>query len=307
VKSQKFFLFTLAFFFFCQSFAQKTKTRKMENVVYGMVSGTALLMDVYIPAKPLHKAIVFIPGSAWGYVYPRTYDQVPLKADMTLDTNFMAKWGASLIQHGYTVFVINHRFSPKFQYADIINDCQRAVKFIRYHAKDYQIDADHIGAMGHSSGAYLSSMLGVEDSKKVTSKSPIDSISSRVQAVVTLAAPFNLADFNEPEDSTIDNEFVLSAVGAYMGGLPEKKEGHFILAGKFAEASPISLVSSDDAPTLIYYSDDDPVIPPRQAKKMYASLLQNKVAAKIFEIHKASHTPTPDMEEVCKWFEKYLR
>src|SRR5690242_4451712 len=160
-----------------------------QNVVYGMISGMALLMDVYQPAKSNHLGIIYIPGSAYGMVdiYEREYNQVPLKDDYLLDTAYSGKWAHELVSKGYTVFVINHRFTPAFHYPDIFYDCQRAVRFIRYNAKKYGIDPNHIGAMGHSSGACLSSMLGVRDTVIKKTESPVDGMSSRVQTVVALA------------------------------------------------------------------------------------------------------------------------
>ena len=35
------------------------------NVVYGMYSGTALLLDVHYPEQPNGFGIIFIPGSGW--------------------------------------------------------------------------------------------------------------------------------------------------------------------------------------------------------------------------------------------------
>jgi acetyl esterase/lipase len=306
-RSQKILSFFFLFIAFnSQSFSQGIQSKKIENVVYGMVSGTALLMDVYVPIKSNHKAIILIPGSAWGFVYPGHYDQTPLKDDITLDSNYIGKCERSLVQNGYTVFVINHRFTPRFQYQDIIEDCRRAVRYVRYYAKDFNIDPANIGAMGLSSGANLASMLGVSDGKNLNTKSPVDSVSSKVQAVVTLAAPFNLADFNKPGDTAMANNFIVSVLAAYMGSLPELRSGNFILSGKYADASPISFVTPDDAPTLIYYSDNDPIIPMRQAKEMFEKLKQNNVAAKIVSKHNEEHSPVPDMTEVCKWFEKYL-
>lgn len=290
-----------------KSFSQPTSAKKVENIVYGMVSGTALLMDAYLPLKSNHKAVIFIPGSAWGFPYPTNYDQTPLKEDIKLDSNYYGKWQKLLVQNGYTVFVINHRFCPKFQFQDIIEDCRRAVRYVRYNATEFSIDPLYIGAMGHSSGGNLASMLGVSDSTYSTNKSAIDSVSSKVQAVVTLATPFNLADINKAEDSTIDNNYVLSAITAYMGSLPVIKRGDFVLSGKYMSASPYSLVTKDDSPTLIYYSDDDPVISTRQAKNMYEKLVQNNVPAKIVISHNAGHNPLADMIEVCNWFEKYLK
>lgn len=288
------------------SFSQNPGTKKIENVVYGMVSGTALLMDAYLPVTSNHKAVIFLPGSAWGFGYSLNYDQTPLKDDVTLDSSYVGKWVMSLVQNGYTVFVPDHRFSPKFKFRDIIEDCRRAVRFVRYHAKKFEIDPMRIGAMGHSSGGNLAAMLGVTDSTYFDNKSPVDSVSAKVQAVVALAAPFNLADINQPADSTIDNDFVLSAITAYMGSVPAMKSGNFVLSGTYIDASPYALVTKDAAPTLICYSDDDPVIATRQAKNMYEKLLQNKIPAKILVSHNAGHNPMPDIAEVCKWFGKYL-
>lgn len=290
----------------CQSLSQEGKFKKVENIVYGMVSGTALLMDEYVPANSIRKAIVFIQGSAFGFVYPDNYDQPALKENILSDTAYIGRCILYLLQNGYTVFTINHRFTPKFQYRDIIDDCQRSVRYIRYHAKEFNIDPGHIGSMGLSSGGNLAAMLGVSDHRNAESKSPVDSVSSRVQAVVTLAAPFNLADFNKIEDSAMANNFILSVLGAYMGSLPKIKSGDFVLSGKFLDASPVAQVTSGAAPTLIYYSDNDPVIPTRHAKEMVEKLMQNNVAAKIVARHLEEHSPVPDMAEVCRWFGKYL-
>lgn len=289
-----------------ESISQKPISKKIENVVYGMVSGTALLMDVYVPVKSNNKAIILIPGSAWGFSYSTNYNQTPLKDEIKLDSNYLGKCQKSLVQNGYTVFVINHRFSPRFQFQDIIEDCRRAVRYIRYHSNEFKIDPTHIGAMGHSSGANLASILGVTDSNYLTNKSAIDIVSSKVQAVVTLAAPFNLADINKLEDTSLANNYLMSAIAAYMGNLPEMKFGDFVLSGKYIDASPYAFVTKDDAPTFIIYSDNDPVIAIRQAKEMYGKLIQNNVPAKIFMSHNTEHNPIPDMAEVFKWFEKYL-
>lgn len=297
----------ICFIFPLASISQVSQFKKVENIQYGMVSGTALLMDAYVPERSNHKAILFIPGSAFGYVYEDVYDQVQLKDDMVLDSVYMGRWGISLVESGYTVFVINHRFAPRYQYQDIIRDCQRAVRYIRYHANVYQIDPFYIGAMGHSSGGYLAALLGVSDVMPSAKVSSIDSVSSKVQAVVTLAAMFDLSDFNKAEDVHISNEYILSALEAYMGRLPEVKNGSFVLSGIYKDASPITHVTNDDAPALIYYSDDDPLIPARQSQAMYARLLENHVAAKIVLSPNAGHAPLPDITEIIGWFDLYLK
>lgn len=289
--------------------AQNAKVVKHENIVYGMISGMALLMDVYQPEKTNHLGIVYIVGSGFGVspAYQRIYNQVPLKDDYFLDTAYSGKWIRSLNDFGYTVFVINHRFAPRFHYPDLFYDCQRAVRFIRYHAKSYDIDANHIGAMGHSSGAYLSSMLGVTDTSISNPINPIDAVSSKVQAVVALAAPFVLSEFGKNSDTLPASKYYLEAVLDYVGELPENRDNEYILSGKYAQASPISYVTADDAPFLVYYSENDPIIPPRQAEMMCKKLKEKAVAFKEFKNPNEGHEPLPDMNEVNNWFKRYLK
>ncbi|MBS1918733.1 MAG: alpha/beta hydrolase [Bacteroidetes bacterium] len=292
-----------------KTFSQNQKVTKHENVIYGMISGMALLMDVYQPEKSNHLGIVYIIGSGFGAsdYYKKIYNQVPLKDDYYLDTAYSGKWIRILNDKGYTVFVINHRFAPRFHYPDIFYDCQRAVRFIRYNANQYQIDARHIGAMGHSSGAYLSAMLGVTDTLITHPENPMDSMSSKVQAVVTLAAPFVLSEIGKNFDTLPASKYYLQIALDYIGELPEIKNNEFILSAKYAQASPISYVTADDAPIMVYYSENDPIIPPRQAVMMCKKLKEAGVPFK--EIHNPDngHEPLPDMQAVDNWFKKYLK
>jgi acetyl esterase/lipase len=299
--------FTLSFTLSFTSFSQTHTPKKLENIIYGLVSGTALLMDVYVPDSSNQKAIVLIPGSSFGYVYDDVYDQYQLKDDMTLDSLYMGKWGMALMECGYTLFVINHRFTPRYQYKDIIEDCRRAVRYIRYYADAFHIDPTHIGAMGLSSGGNLAAMLGVTDGQPSVDASPVDSVSSRVQAVVTLAGIFDLSDFNKAEDAGMKHDYMLSVLTAYIGSLPVVQNGSFVLSSKYMEASPVAHITSDDAPILFYYSDNDPLIPTRQANAMYEKLVQNDVAAKLVLSPGTGHAPIPEMTEVCAWFNVHLK
>lgn len=308
-RNKLFFLLITLNLLIISAFGQNPKVTKHENVIYGMISGTALLMDVYQPEQTNHLGIVYIVGSGYGYAapYQKVYNQIPLKDDYFLDSAYSGKWIRSLNNEGYTVFVINHRFVPRFHFPDIFYDCQRAVRFIRYNAKKYGIDANHIGAMGHSSGANLSAMLGVTDTTITNPESPIDAVSSKVQAVVTLAAPFVLSEFGRTSDTLPAMKYYLEIMLSYIGSLPEVRNNEYVLSGKYAQASPISFVTGDDAPFLIYYSENDPIIPARQAVMMCKKLKDSGVPCKEFRNPDEGHEPIPDMKEVDNWFKKYLK
>src|SRR5947209_2309359 len=155
------------------------------NVVYGMYSGAALLMDVYRPANPNGYGIILISGSGW--TAPMAYSAAPLKS-----ITASLQYAKPLVAAGYTVFVVNHRALPRFHYPAAVEDVQRAVRFVRSNAGSFGIRADRIGAAGGSSGGHLVSMLGTLDGKgNANDSDPVERESAKVQCVVARAAPTN--------------------------------------------------------------------------------------------------------------------
>ena len=61
---------------------------------------------------------------------------------------------AFLNQNGISAFVLEYRMNP-YRAPVCYLDMQRAIRYIRYHAKEYGISPDKIGAMGFSAGGYL--------------------------------------------------------------------------------------------------------------------------------------------------------
>ena len=254
------------------------------NVVYGMHSGLALLMDVYVPTNPNGYGIIVIPGS--GFHQLMSYDANPLNKNPWYLSNIIGT--DNLINNGYTLFVINHRSAPVFKYPAAIEDAQRAVQFIRHNAGHYKISPDKIGAIGHSSGGHLVCMLGTNDDiADSNSKNAISKVSSRVQAVVSLAAPTDFIKFSSGTDG--DLGAVSSFVGTHLPvwrGSNVPSEYEFEL---YAKASPISHVTKDDAPFLLVHGTNENVVPTNQSKIFHEKLLENKVNSKLIIIENGGH------------------
>lgn len=284
-----------------------TKVTKYENIVYGMVSGTSLTMDIYKPENSNKVGIIVIPGTAFGYAYSADYNQPSMTANFANDTTYFGKYAKMLVDRGYTIFVINHRLAPQFHYNEILSDCQRAVRFVRFNSKRYDIDSDRLGAFGYSSGATLCAMLGVTNGDSNANQIGIDAVSSKVQSVVTLAARFDLTDFNKKEDTAIQNAIISRVLLNYMGELPLVENGNYSLKGKYADASPIAHVDKEDASFLMYFSHDDPLIPERQQNNMYKTLRDNGIDAKLNISSNEGHSPTPNIEEIDSWFLRHLK
>jgi acetyl esterase/lipase len=231
----------------------QAESRIEENVIYGMYSGLALLMDIHHPDEPNGHGILVIPGSGWHM--PTDLDVAPLKAGISR-TIFPSD---DLLDAGYTLFSINHRAAPRFRYPAAVDDAQRAVRFIRYHADDYLIDPDHIGAIGGSSGGHLVSMLGVMDGEGDPGDgSPINRESSKVQAVVAIFSPADFVAF--VRGSGGDKATVGSFLGVNLVG------DNAVTRRLYEEASRRSHISGDDPPFLLIHGDADPVVPLEQSE-----------------------------------------
>ncbi|WP_100609988.1 alpha/beta hydrolase [Confluentibacter lentus] len=64
----------------------------------------------------------------------------------------VAQW---LKEQGFTAFLLCYRLRPIYDREHWRNDGQRAMQYIRAHAKDYNISTDRVGTVGFSAGADL--------------------------------------------------------------------------------------------------------------------------------------------------------
>ena len=264
------------------------------NVIYGMYSGLALVMDVYHPKESNGHGVIQISGSGW--TRPMGYDARVLSHQAHVKND-----GEPLLAAGYTVFAISHRATPRFQYPSQIEDVQRAVRFIRFHADRFGINPDKIGAIGGSSGGHLVSMLGVLDGNENSpDQSPINQVNAKVQCVVARAAPSN---------------FINGQDANYFVGVREKER---MVEGSIeyriaSEASPITHVTPDDAPILLVHGDADPTVDFSQSELMYAKLKATGVPSKLLRVKNGGHgfnygghrPPNIDQTQIA-WFDTHL-
>lgn len=276
--------------------------RVESNVVYGMYSGAALLLDVHYPAKPNGFGIIFIPGSGWSA--PLGYAAVPLK-----ESEQVGMYVPSLTEAGYTVFAITHRATPTFRYPAPVEDAQRAVRFIRHNAAKYGIDPARIGGAGGSSGAHLVSMLGTMGGPGDPGDTdPVNRESSRLQCVVARAAPLDLLQMSMPASGGGMSLFL----GVRVTASAPKTSVEYKTAWA---ASPINYVATDSPPFLLIHGDADRTVPFQQSEMMEAALKKASVPVKLVRIPGGDHGPTfpgatnlPDYKgEMVKWFDVYLR
>lgn len=275
---------------------------RTRDVIYGRKDGLALTMDVIAPKeKPNGLGIVFVVSGGWrshpGGIHPEMY--------------------GPFLRHGYTVFAVVHGTQPKFTVPEIVQDVQRAVRFIRYHAKDYHIDPDRLGITGGSAGGHLSLMIGMAGTAgNSKANDPVERVSSRVQAVACFFPPTDFLNWGKEGGvldckkmdrrfrAAVDFQIFDRDEGIFQRVTDEKKVQELL-----RDISPIAHVSRDDPPTLIIHGDKDPLVPLQQSERMAAKLKEAGVPANLIVKKDCGHgwvTLLKDTETLAGWFDRYL-
>jgi acetyl esterase/lipase len=264
----------------------ETEIVTVTDVPYAKVHDTELKLDLMAPKgeKGPFPAVVVIHGGAW-------------RAGSKRDCQVVMP---ALVRKGYVAISPDYRFCPKEPFPAQVEDVKAAVRWVKNHAKEYNIDPERVGAMGFSAGGHLAMMLGLTAAGDgLEGDSSAGGPDSRVKAVVNFFGPTDLAASDIPEVSK-------PLVKDFLGGTPKEKPE---LAAK---ASPLSYVTKDDAPVLTFQGTKDPLVPATQATKLAQAMTAAGVPGRVELLIGAQHGwDGPERErtisETLVFFDKYLK
>src|SRR5260221_7183948 len=124
-------------------------------------------VQVFLPPteKATGSSIVVCPGGGYG-------------GRAAHEAGVVGEW---LARNGVAGFVLRYRVGPKGYHHPIeMGDASRAVRFVRAHAADWNLDPKRIGILGFSAGGHLASTIATHwDEGKADAADPIDRASSR--------------------------------------------------------------------------------------------------------------------------------
>lgn len=228
----------------------------------------AQALDVYLAkGKKPAPVMVYIHGGGWR---AGTKNRVP---------------GYLLRAHAegwLAVVSVEYRFTQVKPHPAQVNDCSRAIRFIRHKAKEWNLDVSRMGVTGGSAGGHLSAYVALRDeTADPEAKDPVNRHSSRVSFAIPFAGPTDWGLLSEIEHRHPAYRELLG----YEPGTTSRDMD----AAKLRDVSPVSFASKDDPPVLIVHGDADEIVPVAHAHSLEKALRKAGVPVEKVILQGARH------------------
>lgn len=196
-------------------------------------------------------AVIVCPGG--GYSHKAAHEGEPI-----------ALWLNSI---GLSAFVLNYRVAP-YKHPYPLKDAQRAIRYVRYNASEWNINPNQIGILGFSAGGHLASTAGTHfDEGDTNAQDPIDTVSSRPDAMVLCYPVISFGEYGHK--------------GSMVNLLGEKPDE----ALKYSLSNENS-VSNNTPPAFLWHTADDQSVNVENSLMFSSSLKKHEVP---FELHVFPH------------------
>jgi acetyl esterase/lipase len=246
-------------------------------------------VDVYLAksGKPT-PAMIYIHGGGWRAGSKKS---VP-------------GWLKAFVAEGkLSVVAVEYRFTDVATHPAQVNDCLRAIQFVRQNAEKWNIDTKRIGVTGGSAGGHLSAYVALhDDAAKAESDDPIERQSSRVACAVSFAGP---TDWSLLISINHGHPAYRQLIG-YKPGTPAAE----LDAQLVKDVSPISFVSKDDPPLMQVHGDKDVIVPLQHASNLHKKLQSTGVTTELVVIaggnHGVSGAGGPVAKRPTQFVQQYL-
>ncbi len=160
---------------------------------------------------------------------------------------------------GYTVVSINHRSVPDNSFPEMVEDCNRALKWVMENIQVYAGDSDRIAVTGISCGGHLAALL-ITDTKS-QQKYGID--------ISKVACWFPMSGFY---DMSLKENLISPHIKKYI---------ELICVPSKQNASPSMLATGKEPPCLIIHGGDDWCVPKTNAISLFNHLDKDKTTLAI--------------------------
>ncbi len=234
--------------------------------------------------------VVFIQGSAW--TKPNQFWEIP---QLSL-----------LVKRGFVVASVTHRSCWQKPAPAFLQDVKTAIRFLRAHAEEYDIDKSRVCAWGTSSGGNTALLLGLTGDDPAFETEDYAGESTAVQAVVDCFGPTDLVKMVDVQfkDAPKSEDNLIWALG---GRNPDT------FRETLRQISPMAYVQPGRTlpPFLVLHGDADPVVLYEDSVAFYEKMTACGHAIDLVRVtdapHEGSFWSLPLLEIIFDFIEKSLR
>ncbi len=218
-------------------------------------------LTAYRPEKPNGTAVVVCPGGGYGGLA------------MDHEGKQIAEF---LTKQGVTAFILKYRTANKERPGPLLEapllDAQRAIRTVRFKAKDYDIDPKKVGIWGFSAGGHLASTATTHfDAGLLKDGDDIDKTSCRPDFAI-LAYPVITMEAGVTHGGSRTN---------LLGAKPDAK-----LVELYSNEKQ---VTKETPPVFLFHTSADTAVPPENAVRFYLACKAAKVPVEMHIYEKGRH------------------
>lgn len=196
---------------------------------------------------------------------------------------------AYLASAGFVVASIDYRVVPDgATWRDGVADVRAAVRYLRTHAAELNVDPHRVGVWGESAGGYLSAMAALAPANHDLAEG--DEVSDAVQACAVFFGAADLSNVAiglDPEAQDAARR-PGNAIAKYVAG-PEGGAARADMPELIQQANPVTYATPHSPPVLIFHGDDDRIISPLQTQHLHAGLLELGARSTRYVVRNAGH------------------
>ena len=261
-----------------------------QDLVYGEVHGTGLLMDVFVPTGTKNGiGIIDVASGSWHSDRGKIRDHK------------LARMYDIFCGKGYTVFAIRPGSRTKYTVNEMIANVNTGIRYVKAHAEEYGVDPDRLGITGASAGAHLASLAVVRaQDGNADAKDALRRQSTHVAAVAIFFPPTNFIQWGEGKP-----DFERIGDVLFSGGIDGRSDDE--IEARAREISPALNIKGKTPPFIIWHGDADPLVPLQQSEFFVEQL---KAAGTEVELHIKAGGAHPwmtipeEVEHISEWFDR---
>ncbi len=254
------------------------KVEVIQPLVYGTGSGRELRLALFLPKKHdgSFPTVVFVHGGGWQGGTVRHFSRQSM----------------ILAEAGYACACIEYRLSGEAKFPAQIEDVKCAIRFMRAHAKQYNLDKNRIAVAGGSAGGHLALLAAASGGvAALEGNGGWQNQSTIVQA----GAGFNPAVKIEHKG----DGSVLKLIGVEYEQNPDA----------YRAAEPETYLDPDDPPVLVLHGTADVTVPYGEAVYYTSKLRSLGIAAELYtdlDVGHAWFNEPPYLEQTTQALLRFL-